>query len=167
MRTTTLVALGAAVCGLPLVAVATVVPASAAPATPTISIEPLTPRSTFTDDITLKLQVKGDHGNSTIRLADPSRTAVVKITVPAGVAFPQHRHPGPVIVNVAQGQLTYVDDGCSRKVYPAGTAFVDTGTDVHSAVGTSTGPTVVYATFLGAPAQGLLTVPEAVQTPCP
>ena len=50
--------------------------------------------------------------------------------------------------------------------HPAGTAFVDTGADVHSAFGSSSEPTTLIATFLGAPASGLLTIAEAAQVPC-
>lgn len=159
--------LGAAALSIPLIAAATVLPASAeSPAPPPIAVELLTPRSTFTDDLTLLLKLKGTHGNHNVRLKDPSRTAVARITVQPAARFPLHRHPGPVIVNVARGELTYVDEHCVERVYPAGTAFVDTGTDVHSAFGSSDEPTTLIATFLGAPLSGPLTIPEAVQVPC-
>lgn len=167
MRNTTLVALGAAACGIPLIAVATVLPASADSHPPPIAVEELTPRSTFTDDVTLRLKAEDDHGSRKARLNDPSLTTVARITVQPAAPFPLHHHPGPVIVNVAQGELTYLDEGCGAHVYPAGTAFVDTGDDVHSAFGSSEVPTVLYATFLGAPPlPGKLTIPEAVQVPC-
>jgi quercetin dioxygenase-like cupin family protein len=160
-------ALGAAALTVPLITAATVMPASAeSPAPAPIAVELLTPRSAFTDDLTLQLKVKGDHGNRNVRLKDPSLTAVARIIVQPGARFPLHQHPGPVIVNVARGELTYVDEHCAERVYPAGTAFVDTGTDVHSAFGSSSQPTTLIATFLGAPAVGPLTVPEGVQVPC-
>jgi hypothetical protein len=69
-------------------------------------------------------------------------------------------------VNVVAGELTYVDpDECVERVYPAGTAFVDTGSDVHSAFGSSTQVTTLIATFFAVPATGPLTIPEAVQAP--
>ena len=165
MNKTSRTALRAVALCLPLVAVATVLPASADPVL-VITPAALTPRSTFTDDVSLRLVVKDEHGSTKVRLMDLSRTAVVKITVPPGLSFPQHTHPGPVIVNVAEGQLTYVDADCEQHVYPKGTAFVDTGTDVHSAFGSPTETTVLFATFLGVPATGFLTVPETVQVPC-
>ena len=73
-------------------------------------------------------------------------------------------------MSVVAGQLTYVDvEDCDKHVYPAGTAFVDTGDDVHTAFGSGQGDTVLVATFFGAPAQGPLTVPLAKQDPtvCP
>ena len=166
MNKTSRTALRAVALCLPLVAVATVLPASA-DSHPRVTPVALTPRSVFTDDVSLRLVVKDEHGKSKVRLTDLSRTAVVQITVDPKARFLQHRHPGPVIVNVARGQLIYVDADCEEHVYPAGTAFVDTGTDVHSAYNpSSTVPTVLIATFLGAPIQGDLTVPEDVQVPC-
>lgn len=78
-------------------------------------------------------------------------------------------HPGPVLVNVVAGQLTYVEPHtCAERVYRAGTAFMDTGGDVHGAYGSSAGVTTAIATFFGAPATGPLTISEADQTTtCP
>lgn len=167
MKSTSRAAVGAVGLCLPLVAAATVLPASADPHPRPIVVDELTPRSTFTDDVTLRLKVKDDHGSRKARLPDPSLTTVARITVQPGARFPLHHHPGPVIVNVASGELTYVDEDCGEHVYPAGKAFVDTGTDVHSAFGSSRVPTVLYATFLGAPPlPGKLTIPEAVSDPC-
>ncbi len=167
MKNATRLGLGAAALTVPMIAAATVLPASASSdPPPPIAVELLTPRSAFTDTLTLQLKLKGHHGNRNVRLKDPSLTAVARITVQPGAHFPQHHHPGPVIVNVASGELTYVGQDCHAEAYPAGTAFVDTGTDVHSAFGSSSEPTVLYATFLGAPATGPLTIPEAVQVPC-
>jgi quercetin dioxygenase-like cupin family protein len=74
-----------------------------------ITVEILTPRSTFTDDVNLQLRYSLE-GNSTqvINSLDPSHTVVARITVQSGAQFPWHTHPGPVIVNVTEGELVYV-----------------------------------------------------------
>jgi hypothetical protein len=74
-----------------------------------ITIEPLTPRSVFTDDVDLKLKVKeGDQHRTVVSNdKDPSRTFTARITLQPDAKFPWHSHPGPVIVNVAAGELTY------------------------------------------------------------
>jgi len=115
----------------------------------------------------VKFRIKAPHhGTQVVSLDSPSEVAVARITVQPGVAFPLHTHPGPVVVTVVEGELTYVEAGtCEERIYPAGTAFVDTGRDVHSAFGSSSGVTTLVATFFGAPEKGPLTVPEAVQTP--
>lgn len=172
MRTRTLAALSAAVMGVSLVAASVVLPASADNHTPLpIAVEPLTPRSTFTDDVSIQFKMKTEgHGTEVVNLKDPSRVVTTRITVQPGARFPLHTHPGPVVVTVADGELTYVDpDGCIERVYPAGTAFLDSGDDVHTAFASSDDVTILIATFLAVPAEGPLTIPEAVQDPtiCP
>jgi quercetin dioxygenase-like cupin family protein len=121
-----------------------VVPSSAQEAP--ISATVLTPRSVFPDDVKLKVWV----GDRYVKV-DASRTVVVKFVVQPGAEFPWHTHAGPVIVNVKRGTLEYIDDSCNSTAYPAGTAFVDLGADIHSAVNPGSTPTVIVATFFHAP----------------
>jgi quercetin dioxygenase-like cupin family protein len=81
------------------------------------------------------------------------------------VEFPWHSHPGPVIVNVTKGELVYVPaEDCSRRSYPAGTAFVDPGHGhVHSAFNQET---EFVATFFEAPEQGPLLIPAEAPEDC-
>ena len=133
-----------------------------------ILVEPLTPRSVFTDDVGVKFSVKLD-GESTnvLNSKDASRTLVARITVQPGAQFPWHTHPGPVVVNVAQGELVYVQaSDCLERPYPAGTAFLDPGHgNVHTAFNRTGGVTVVYATFFEVPAEGPLTITAGVEAP--
>ena len=157
-------ALAAAALIAVLVIGANVVPSAAQePAPPPISTEVLTPnRAVFTDDVGLKLKNTLDGEETEVAKAkDASRTVVARITVQPGAQFPWHTHPGPVVANVAQGELAYVGaDDCVARKYPAGTAFVDAGGGhVHSAFNPTDGPTVVVATFFKAPEQGPLTIP--------
>jgi predicted metal-dependent enzyme (double-stranded beta helix superfamily) len=172
MRRALLAALGAAALSLPLVVVAAVAPAAADHHVPSIAVEPiavepLTPRSTFPDDVSMKIKIKQPRqGTQVVHVEDLSRVVVARITVQPGARFPLHTHPGPVVVNVVSGELTFVDPhGCVERVYPAGTAFVDSGEHVHSAYGSSAGVTTLMATFFGAPAEGPLTIP-AGPPPC-
>ncbi|TDD70661.1 cupin domain-containing protein [Jiangella aurantiaca] len=136
---------------------------------PSIDVVMLTPRSEFTDDVTGQFKVKLD-GTATnvLKMPDPSRTAAAQITVQPGARFPWHTHPGPVIVNVIEGELTYVQGtDCVERPYPSGTAFVDPGNGtVHTAFNSaSEGVTVVVATFFDVPAEGPLTITEGVAAP--
>ena len=128
-----------------------------------ITIEPLTPRSVFTDDVDVKLKVKAGHqGRIVSNDKDPSRTFTARITLQPDAKFPWHSHPGPVIVNVAAGELTYqgAEDCKELLVYPAGTAFVDAGFGhAHTAWNSSNGETVLVATFFSAPEEGDLLIP--------
>jgi quercetin dioxygenase-like cupin family protein len=157
---------GAALAAAALIAIALIganVLPSAAQA-PTITVEPLTGRAVFTDNVDLKFKIKLD-GKRTdvVNVKNPSRTVTARITVPAGEAFGWHTHPGPVVVNVIEGELTYVAaDDCVERKYPADTAFIDAGGDhVHNAFNATDGTTVVVATFFRAPpAPGPLTIQQ-------
>jgi quercetin dioxygenase-like cupin family protein len=148
---------------------ANVLPSAAQQPPPPIATEFLTGRAVFTDDVDLKIKVKAGHGGTTVVNAkDPSRTLVARFTVQPGAQFPWHSHPGPVIVNVTQGELVYVPaEDCSRRSYPAGTAFVDPGHGhVHSAFNPTDEETVFVATFYEAPAQGPLLIPAEAPADC-
>ena len=143
-------------------------PSSAGQPQPPILVEPLTPRSTFTDNVSGQFRTKPEgHGTNVVNMLDPSRSVVARITVQPGAQFPWHTHPGPVIVNIAEGELVYVEaSDCIARPYPAGTVFVDPGHGhVHTAYNRTEGVTVIYATFFEAPAQGPLTITEGVEAP--
>ncbi len=133
-----------------------------------ILLEPLTSRSTFTDDVRGQFRIKLEgHGTHVVNMHDPSRTLVARITVQPGAQFPWHTHSGPVVVTIAQGELVYVPaSDCIERPYPAGTAFVDPGHGhVHTAFNRTGGVTVFYATFFEVPAAGPLTITEGVEPP--
>lgn len=71
---------------------------------------------------------------------------------------PWHTHPGPVLVSVVSGSLTY-QDACGSATYGPGQGFVDSGFGhVHRAVAGSAGADF-YATYIlpaGAPNQLIL-----------
>jgi quercetin dioxygenase-like cupin family protein len=121
---------------------------------PPIGIEFLTDRAVFTDNVDLKLKDKLDGKRTEVaNVKDPSRTVTARITVQPGAAFGWHTHPGPVVVNVVEGELTFVAaDDCAEREYPEGTAFIDVGGDhVHNAFNATGGTTVLVATFFRAP----------------
>lgn len=137
---------------------------------PPIAVELLTPRNggEFTDEVALQFRFKleGDR-TRVINSLEPSQTIVAKITVQPWAPFPWHTHPGPVVVNVAEGHLTYVQaSDCVHRPYPAGTAFIDPGgANVHSAYAGPEGA-VVVATFFEVPAEGPLTIPVDAPEGC-
>jgi hypothetical protein len=69
----------------------------------------------------------------------------------ANEATPWHTHPGPAIVTIVRGALTYEDAKgrrCRRKTYPAGTGFMDRGFGhVHRAVAGAEGADF-YVTYI-------------------
>jgi quercetin dioxygenase-like cupin family protein len=137
-----------------------VLPLAAQEAPLPIATEFLTDRSVFPDDVDMKIRIKRDGGTEVVKVKDPSRTVVARFTVQPGVQFPWHSHAGPVVVNVVEGTLVFVETDCGEQAYPAGTAFVDPGHGhVHSAFNPTDGETVFVATFFEAPAEGSLLIP--------
>jgi quercetin dioxygenase-like cupin family protein len=137
-----------------------ILPVAAQEPPPPIATEFLTPRSVFPDDIDMKIKIKTDGGSEVVMVVDPSRTVTARFTIQPGARFPWHSHAGPVVVNVAEGTLVFVETDCSEQAYPAGTAFVDPGHGhVHSAYNPTGGETVIVATFFEAPATGSLLIP--------
>ncbi len=131
---------------------------------------PLTSRAQFTDDVSAQIRFRLDGGATTVlNLPDPSRTFVAQFTVQPVAQFPSHTHPGPVIVNIQQGELVYVQaSDCVEREYPAGTAFVDPGRgDVHSAHNPSESvPTIFAATFFDLPLDGPISILDDNQAHC-
>ena len=130
-----------------------------------IEVEILTERATFTDDVAIQIRNKFDgHGTDVLNMRDASNIVVARITIQPGATFPWHTHPGPVLINIAEGDedraFDYVlADDCVEREYARGEALVDAGGDnVHTAHNPSGSETVVIATFLDAPDEGALTV---------
>ena len=136
-----------------------VLPLAAQVAPPPIATEFLTPRSVFPDDVAMKVKINTDGGTEVVHVLDPSRTVTARFTIQPGARFPWHSHAGPVVVNVVEGTLVFVETDCSERSYPMGLAFVDPGHGhVHSAYNPTGGVTVIVATFFEAPAEGSLLI---------
>lgn len=139
----------------------------------TIGVEMLTPVSEFTDDVAMQIRNKlYGRGTDVMNLGDASNIAVAKITIAPGAVFPWHTHPGPVVITVAQGDFVYVlAEDCVQRWYTGGQALIDAGFDnVHTAFNPSeTEETIVFASFLGVPPGGPLTIPAQGPDPvvCP
>lgn len=159
---------GAATIGPATIASATSEPPEpSAPVDPVV-LEPMTPRSTFPDDVSISFDIALDGAPSEQRLVeDPDNVVVVRVTVQPGASLPWNTHTGPVLIIVNEGEIAYVDgDDCSERDYAAGTAFIDPGGGVvHTIHNPSDDVTVLTSTFLAAPVDGPLIVTEGVATP--
>lgn len=138
---------------------------------PPIAVELLTPRAggVFTDNIDITFRHKLDGSErDVIRSDEPGQLIVARITVQPGAQFPWHTHPGPVLVNVTQGELIYVRAvDCVERSYPEGNAFIDPGRDnIHTAFNPTGGETVVVAAFFEVPPAGPLTIPVDAPSEC-
>ncbi len=137
----------------------------------------LTERAEFTDDVAVQIRNKFDgRGTDVINLRDASRVVVAEITIQPGAVFPWHTHPGPVVINIAEGDpdgaFVYVlASDCVERHYGVGQALIDAGGDnIHTAYNPSdTHETVVIATIFGVPEDGPVTLPVPGPDPdvCP
>lgn len=133
-----------------------------------ISVRMLTERAVFTDTVAFDLDIGLQDGEPvSMNVTDPGRSAVAEITVQPGARFPWHTHPGPIFVNVAQGELVYIPaSDCAERHYQAGTVFVDPGRgNAHTAYNASEEVTILIATFFEVPEEGPLTITEGVEAP--
>jgi quercetin dioxygenase-like cupin family protein len=93
-------------------------------------------------------------------------TFVQHVRLTAGVDTGWHTHPGPAVVSIVAGALTY-EDACTRATYGPGTGFVDHGFGhVHHAIAGPEGADF-YVTYLaphGSPSQTIAAQPPGA---CP
>jgi quercetin dioxygenase-like cupin family protein len=86
------------------------------------------------------------------RAVEPNGTDVFvqHLSLGANQVFAWHTHPGPVVVTVQTGSLTYRDAGpnaCRDRTYTAGEGFVDPGFGhVHRVIAGPAGAEI-YSTF--------------------
>jgi hypothetical protein len=127
-----------------------------------IAVELLTPLAEFTDDVSIQIRNKfPDRRTDALNVRDASNIATVRVTFQPSAVFPWHTHPGPVLITVAEGDFVYaLAEDCIHRWYPQGTAVIDAGFgNEHMAYNPSLSEeTVVYATFLGVPDGGPLTI---------
>lgn len=150
MRTRLLVALAAAALGVSMIA-------GLAQATPSAGVTSKTIATGSLDPI--NILVKNGDWLTQLRTKGESSLTVVENDVAPGGTFGWHSHPGPSLIIVKSGTLTFYradDTTCTPEVHSAGEAFVDEGTDVHVGINLGTTTAVVIVTRLlpaGAPAR--------------
>jgi quercetin dioxygenase-like cupin family protein len=134
--------------------------AGAAIGTPPSSIvsAPVLARGDFDTRVDIKVKFERD-GNINVSNAPGAGEVVVQeITIAPGGTTGWHSHPGPVVVVVKAGTLTYVRAAggeCSSTPYSAGSAFVDPGQGhAHTAFNLGAENLVLYATYFDVPAGG-------------
>jgi quercetin dioxygenase-like cupin family protein len=106
---------------------------------------------------TFHIQSKADGYDVELKSHDNTDIAVVNIAVEPGGHSGWHYHPGPVLVVVKTGAITFYhgnDPTCSGVRYPFGTAFIEEGGEVGMARNEEGGETTVVATFF-VPKDGL------------
>jgi quercetin dioxygenase-like cupin family protein len=117
---------------------------------------------------TFHVKSKADGYDVQLKSHDNTDIAVVKIDVKPGGHSGWHYHPGPVLVVVQTGTITFYmgdDPSCSPQVHPAGTTFIEEGGMVGLARNEGTVDAIVAATFF-VPAGGLTRIDAAEPANC-
>ena len=99
---------------------------------------------------TFHIQSKAARYDVELKSHDNTDIAVVNIDVKPGGHSGWHYHPGPVLVVVKTGAITFYmgdDPSCSPQVHPAGTTFIEKGGMVGLARNEGTVDASVVATF--------------------
>lgn len=109
-------------------------------------------RATFVDPTDIKIKVK-DGSEEVLHMPNAQETVVHQIKLAPGGYTGWHSHPGPVIVLIKTGELTFYDSefpGCpATHTYTAGQSFVDSGQGhIHNAKNTSSEELELWAVYL-------------------
>jgi len=152
-------------------ALAVVVVAGPAFATPPSGVSgTVWARGSFVDPVDLKLKVS--LGNEEVILAPHvQQTVMQSIVIVPGGHTGWHSHPGPVVVLVKSGELTFYDSedpACAGRTYTAGQAFIDRGQGhVHFASNTGAVDTELWVTYFDVPPGGAFRNDVADPGNCP
>ena len=86
-------------------------------------------RASFADPTDLKFKIKGE-SREVVQVNNAEETVVQQVIIAPGGTTGWHSHPGPVVVLIRSGQLSFYDSEDPTgppRIYSAGQAFVDSG----------------------------------------
>jgi quercetin dioxygenase-like cupin family protein len=130
-------------------------------------------RAGFPDRVDLKFAVKDSYkGTEVTGVNDAQETVVQQIMFAPYGSTGWHSHPGPVVVLIKSGELTFYsgdDPTCTARKYSAGQAFVDSGQGhVHLARNESATQTMeLWATYFDVPPGGAFRTDAPAPGNCP
>jgi quercetin dioxygenase-like cupin family protein len=117
---------------------------------------PVLARASFADPTDVRFRVK-DGNRSVINAPNSGETLVQQIVIGPGGNTGWHSHPGPVVVLIKEGTMSFYDADdptCTVRTYVQGQAFVDRGQG-HSHIARNESTTAnleLYATYFDVPA---------------
>ncbi len=123
-----------------------------------IVIAPVLARGSFTDPTDIKFKIKGQLGQEVIQVNSAQQTVVQQIVIAPGGSTGWHSHPGPVVVLIKSGQMSFYDGDdptCSARTYSAGEVFTDSGQGhVHIARNEGSENLELWAVYFDVPPGG-------------
>ena len=156
--------------GLLLIAGMILLPAQSQ-ATPGSGVEvSVLSRGSFIDDVRVKFTFSSGHHRVVSNAKNASEVVTQNLSVAPGGHTGWHTHPGPAVVTVISGTLTYYEGKgrCVGRAYPAGSAFVDPGMGhVHIARNEGTAPVQATVVFFAVPANESPRIDVAAPGNCP
>jgi quercetin dioxygenase-like cupin family protein len=119
---------------------------------------PVLARASFVDPVDMKIKI-GDGRQEVLHVPDARESIVQQIIISPGGQTGWHSHPGPVIVLIKTGAMTFYDGDdptCSPITYSAGQSFIDSGQGhVHIAWNESASEDLeLWALYLDVPPAG-------------
>jgi len=133
-------------------------------------------RAAFANPTDIKFKIQ-DGNQEVIQVTNARDTVVQQITIKSasnnlGVVGTTgwHSHPGPVVVLVTAGEMSFYDSDdptCTVRTYTAGQAFVDSGQGhVHIARNEGTINLELWATYFDVPSGGAFRIDVPVPGNC-
>ena len=156
---------------LVIVAAVSTALAGAALATPGsgVLMAPVFARASFADPTDIKFKIK-KQGQEVIQVNNARETVVQQVVIAPGGHTGWHSHPGPVVVLIKSGQMSFYDGEdptCTPRIYSAGEAFVDSGQGhVHIARNEGTENLELWATYFDVPPGGAFRIDAAAPGNC-
>lgn len=128
-------------------------------------------RAGFVDSVDIKFKVV-DGRQEVFHVPDAQETVMQQVVIAPGGQTGWHSHPGPVVVLIKSGELTFYSEessGCVVRTYSAGQAFIDSGQGhVHLAGNLSATENVeLWATYFDVPPGGAFRLDAADPGICP
>lgn len=132
---------------------------------------PVMARAVFADPVSITFKFQGPHHGQFIEVHNAQETVMQQIVIGPGGHTGWHSHPGPVVVLIKAGEMTFYsgEDGeCTRRTYSAGQAFIDSGQGhVHIARNESqTENLELWATYFDVPPGGPFRLDAAAPGTC-
>jgi quercetin dioxygenase-like cupin family protein len=116
---------------------------------------PVVARAAFADPVDIKFKVQEGQRQEVLHVRNAKDTVVQQIVIAPGGATGWHSHPGPVVVLIKSGQMSFYDADdptCTVRTYSAGQAFIDSGQGhVHIARNEGSENLELWATYFDVP----------------
>ncbi len=146
--------------GLAAIVVAFSAVSVAAVLTPSSGIlsAPVFARASFADRTDIRFKVGQGRDREVINVNNSKETVIQQIVIAPGGQTGWHSHPGPVVVLIKSGQMSFYDGDdptCTARTYSAGEAFIDSGQGhVHIARNEGSENLEIWAVYFDVPPGG-------------